>query len=151
MRAIVIAPAGEPDREWAAQLMARSDPWVTLGRRLDACRKICNDSTELLYIGRVESSPRGFILMRRRGVAGSPYIASVAVTEDCRGQGIGSELLRFAENLFHEEARHIFLCVSSFNPLARSLYERCGYRAVGELPDYILKGSSEILMHKRLQ
>jgi predicted GNAT family acetyltransferase len=48
------------------------------------------------------------------------------------------------------EARHIFLCVSSFNTEARRLYERRGYRQAGEFPDYVMAGASEILMHKRL-
>jgi RimJ/RimL family protein N-acetyltransferase len=36
----------------------------------------------------------------------------------------------------------MFLCVSSFNPRARALYERSGYRFVGELPDYVVDGHS---------
>jgi ribosomal protein S18 acetylase RimI-like enzyme len=44
----------------------------------------------------------------------------------------------------------MFLCVSSFNDGARRLYERLGYIRVGQLPDYIVDGASEILMHKRL-
>lgn len=59
--------------------------------------------------------------------------------------------MEFAENLFREEARHLFLCVSSFNARARSFYERRGYQAVGELEDYVIEGASEILMHKRLR
>ncbi len=44
----------------------------------------------------------------------------------------------------------MFLCVSSFNGRARALYERHGYRTVGELADYVVDGLSEILMVKRL-
>jgi ribosomal protein S18 acetylase RimI-like enzyme len=58
--------------------------------------------------------------------------------------------LEFAEELFRGGAKHIFLCVSSFNSRARSLYERCGYKVVGEFKDYVIEGASEILMHKRL-
>jgi ribosomal protein S18 acetylase RimI-like enzyme len=47
-------------------------------------------------------------------------------------------------------AKHMFLCVSSFNGRARRFYERRGYSQVGEFPDYIVEGASEILMHKRL-
>ena len=73
--------------------------------------------------------------------------ASVVVSG---GRGVGSALLRFAEQRY-PEARHIFLCVSSFNPRARQLYERVGYRQVGELPDYIIDGHSELILHKRLK
>jgi [ribosomal protein S18]-alanine N-acetyltransferase len=54
------------------------------------------------------------------------------------------------ESYSRPAARHLFLCVSSFNTSARRLYERCGYSAVGALPDYVIDGASEILMHKRL-
>ena len=42
----------------------------------------------------------------------------------------------------------MFICVSSFNPGARRLYERLGYQVVGELPDYMVRGHSEILLRK---
>jgi ribosomal protein S18 acetylase RimI-like enzyme len=42
----------------------------------------------------------------------------------------------------------VFLCVSSFNERAQKLYQRLGYERVGELPDYVVKGYSEILMRK---
>jgi ribosomal protein S18 acetylase RimI-like enzyme len=57
----------------------------------------------------------------------------------------------WTEQYFRPSARHLFLCVSSFNPRARALYERVGFRAVGELPDYFIEGASEILMCKRLR
>ena len=65
-------------------------------------------------------------------------------------RGVGALLLARAEAHFAASARHIFLCVSSFNERARRLYERHGYAAVGELKDYIVEGASETLMHKRL-
>jgi ribosomal-protein-alanine N-acetyltransferase len=146
-----ILPATEEEREWAVQLMAGSDPWITLGRGLDERRRACSQPDKLLFVGHVNAMPGGFVLMQRHGVAGSPYIASIAVAPDQRGTGIGSRLLQFAEDLFRNEANHIFLCVSSFNTRARALYERCGYAAVGELKDYVIEGASEILMHKRLR
>jgi ribosomal-protein-alanine N-acetyltransferase len=88
--------------------------------------------------------------LHKRGVASSPYVKSIVVSDKYRGFGIGKALMEFAENLFRNEAKHIFLCVSSFNQRARAFYERLGYEAVGELKDYIIDGESEILMHKRL-
>jgi ribosomal protein S18 acetylase RimI-like enzyme len=146
-----IHPASEEEREWAARLMAGTEPWITLGRGLEACRASCSHSDRMLFVANTDSGPCAFILLQRRGVAGSPYIASIAVAPDHRGAGLGSRLLQFAEDLFRSESKHIFLCVSSFNFRARSLYERCGYSAVGELKDYIIEGASEILMHKRLR
>jgi len=147
---IEIGPAREGEREWAAQLMAGSEPWITLGRGIDSCREICGRPGYRLIIARDGGQPRGLILLQRHGVAGSPYVAAIAVEEAERGKGIGERLLAFAENHVRPEARHIFLCVSSFNIGARRLYERQGYEAVGELKDYVIDGASEVLMQKRL-
>ncbi len=147
---IEVSPAREEEHEWAAEVMAGSDPWIMLGRSLDACRVRCSDPEYHLFVARREGEPRGFILIHPHGLAGSPYVASVAVAEQFRSQGIGSHLLDFAEDLFRGRSRYIFLCVSSFTVRARALYERRGYSVVGELKDYLIEGASEILMHKRL-
>ena len=131
--------------------MAGSDPWVTLGRGLDACRAVCTRPGYELYVARKDGEPRGFALVHPRGVAGSPYLASIAVAAEARGGGVGRRLLAFAEDRFRPGARHFFLCVSSFNEGARRLYERQGYVAVGVLEDYVIDGASEILMHKWLR
>jgi len=148
---IEIGPPAESEREWAAQLMAASEPWITLGRALESCREVCRRPGYLLFVARDADTACGFILLHPRGVAGSPYIASIAVETAQRGKGIGKRLLDFAEAHFRPEARHIFLCVSSFNTRARQLYEREGWKAVGELENYVIDGASEILMHKWLR
>jgi ribosomal protein S18 acetylase RimI-like enzyme len=102
-------------------------------------------------VAQVNGMLAGMILLHRRGVAGSPYVKSIAVAESFRSHGVGEELMKFSENLFHNEAKHMFLCVSSFNKRAQTFYERHGYSVVGEFEDYIIKGASEILMHKRIQ
>jgi ribosomal protein S18 acetylase RimI-like enzyme len=146
-----IASATEDERDWAASLFAGLEPWITLGSTLERCRYACRHPEYLVYVARSEGQPCGAIVLHPRGVAGSPYIKSIAVAEGCRSKGAGTALMEFAENLFHGEARHIFLCVSSFNARARAFYERLGYRAVAELKNYVIEGASEILMHKRLR
>ncbi len=134
---------------WCARVMAATDPWLTLGRSYVDCLARCNHPEYTLLVASEDGARLGFVLLHPRGVAGSPYIASIAVAEEARGRGVGSALLAHAESFF-PGARHIFLCVSSFNGAARRLYERHGYRAVGEFADYVIDGASETLMHKRL-
>jgi len=148
---IEIRLAGDAEKDWAAEQMAGSDPWKFLGIGIEPCRRACHHPEYRLFIAHDGETPCGLLLMHPRGVAGSPYISSIAVAEAYRGRGVGSRMLQFAEEQFQERARHIFLCVSSFNRRARVLYERRGYAAVGELPDYLIEGASEILMHKRLR
>ncbi len=148
---IAIGVGRDSEREWAARLMAASEPWLTLGRGLDACLAACRRPEHVLFVARQDGEPVGFVLAHPRGVAGSPYIAAVAVAPAVRGQGVGALLLEHVAEHFRAEARHLFLFVSSFNAAARRFYERHGWQAVGEVKGLIIDGASEILMHLRLR
>jgi len=129
--------------------MAGSEPWITLRRDLEATRSALERPGSELYVARDGTRRLGFILLHPWGLAGSPYITSIAVEESARGRGVGSQLIAFAEQHFAGR-RHLFLCVSSFNHRAQELYERLGFERVTEFPDYIVEGYSEILFHKML-
>ena len=144
-----IAAAEPDDYEWCARLMVATEPWITLRRNLEGCRAALTRPGTDLFVARAEDHPAGFILVASYGLAGSPYIASIAVAEEARGQGVGSQLLRFAEEHFAGRG-HLFLLVSSFNQGGQQLYRRHGYESVGELPDYVVPGHSELILHKRL-
>jgi ribosomal protein S18 acetylase RimI-like enzyme len=148
-RSVTIERAEENDFDWCARLMAGSEPWITLRRGLDECRVALRRAGSELFVARERGHPAGFILIHPYGCVGSPYIQSVAVAEGGRGRGVGSQLLAFAERAMAAR-RFIFLCVSSFNRRAQELYRRLGYQRVGELPDYIVKGHSELLLCKKL-
>ncbi len=150
MKDMLVRPAVDDDREWCARLMASSEPWITLGRQLETCRKVFARPGYELFLACSESRPVGFVLCHPYGAMSSPYITTIAVDHALRGQGVGSRLLQFVEEHYRGR-RHLFLCVSSFNPRARQLYESVGYRVVADLEGYILPDASEILMHKRLE
>ena len=148
-KSLHIAAAAPEDHEWCARLMASNEPWITLCRDLEECREaLVRPGTEL-FVARDEKLPVGFILLASYGLAGSPYITSIAVAENARGHGVGSQLLRFAEEHFAGRG-HLFLLVSSFNQGAQDFYRQHGYEFVGELKDYIVQGQSEFILHKRL-
>ena len=148
---IVITPAIEKERIWAAELISVSEPWITLGTTPEQCHKVCSDPEYLVYIAHVDGKPCGAMVLHPRGLASSPYLKSIVVESTYRNQGVGAALLEFAENYFRKTARHMFLCVSSFNKRAMAFYKRYGYKKVGEFKDYIIDGESEILLHKRLR
>jgi ribosomal protein S18 acetylase RimI-like enzyme len=144
-----IAGAVPDEYEWCARLMASTAPWTTLGRSLADCRATLFRLGCELFVARRSEAPIGFILLSAYGLAASPYVASIAVSPETRGKGVGSQLLRFAEQRYADRG-HIFLLVSSSNPGAQELYRRHGYQLVGELKDYVAPGASELIMHKRL-
>lgn len=144
---VEISAAAAGDYEWCARLMASSEPWITLGRDLVACGAALGRPGTDLFVATVKQARVGFLLLAPYGLAGSPYIASIGVAEEARGQGVGATLLGFAEE-HYAGRRHLFLLVSSFNPRAEQFYRRHGYEFIGELKDYVVKGKSELLYHK---
>jgi ribosomal-protein-alanine N-acetyltransferase len=130
-------------------MMATSEPWITLGRNLDECLALVRDRSREVYVAHDAGRPVGFIILNMQG-AFIGYIQSVCVAAEARGHGVGTEIVRFAEERIFRDSPNTFLCVSSFNPRAKKLYESLGYRVVGEMPDYIVAGHSEILMRKTI-
>lgn len=151
MAPIQITLAQPADHEWCARLMACSEPWITLQRDLDGCRRVLSRSGTELFVARDESGgdPIGFVLLAPYGLAGSPYIASIAVAPAAQDHGVGSQLITFTEQHYRDRA-HLFLLVSSFNPRAQQFYRRHGFQFVGELKNYIVPHHSELIFHKRL-
>jgi len=137
------------EAETCARLMAASEPWITLQRDYAASLKLIMDPTRESYVALIEDAFVGFVTLVMQG-AFVGYIQSLAVMPDWRNKGIGSQLLAFAEERIFRESPNVFLCVSSFNPDARRLYRRLGYQMVGELPNYIVEGKSEILLRKTI-
>src|SRR5687767_13001861 len=145
---VVIRPvSSEAEANACAEIMSTTDPWVTLGRTLEQSLRVVLDAGSESYVATSDGAVVGFIVLVMRG-AFVGYIKSVAVREDWRAHGLGRRLVGFAEERIFRESPNVFLCVSSFNPRARALYERLGYHVVGELTDYIVRGHSEWLLRK---
>jgi ribosomal-protein-alanine N-acetyltransferase len=113
----------------------------------EASLSIIQDPTREVYILRDDAGLAGFLIICMTG-AFVGYIQTICIQPGRRGQGLGSRLVAFAEHRILREFPNVFMCVSSFNRDARRLYERLGYRVVGELTDYIVEGHSEILLRK---
>jgi ribosomal protein S18 acetylase RimI-like enzyme len=130
-----------------ARMMASSDPWAFFGRTFEQClARVTNPDGEV-WVAREDGVARGFIIIMLQG-AFVGYIQIVCVAAEARSSGVGSKLVAFAEERIFAEFPNVFLCVSSINPRARQLYERLGYKLVGELDDYLVRGYSEFLMRK---
>jgi ribosomal protein S18 acetylase RimI-like enzyme len=144
----VIRPLASPAEAAAcAELMAASEPWRTLGRSVEASRRLIDDPSREVYVAEDSRGLAGFMILCLVG-AFTGYIQTICVAPDRRGQGLGSRLVAFAEERIAPVSPNVFLCVSSFNHDARRLYERLGYEYVGELRDYLIAGAAELLYRK---
>lgn len=147
---VAIRALGHVDEARAcAELMANSEPWITLRRSYRDSMEILSDPEREVYVALVGDQVVGFTILWMKG-AFVGYIQSVAVWPAWRKRGIGSRLLAFAEARIFRETPNAFVCVSSFNPGAQRLYRRLGYEVVGELKDWIVPGYSENLMRKSI-
>jgi GNAT superfamily N-acetyltransferase len=75
------------------------------------------------------------------------FIELLAVPDSLRGRGLGTELLARAEA--EAKARGcIGAWLDTFTALSRRLYERCGFKVIGAIPDYP-PGNTRVFMTKR--
>ncbi len=141
--------ASDVEAQWCARLMSSSEPWVTLGRSYQESLERMRDETREPYVALLGSVLAGFLVLNMKG-AFVGYIQSVCVSPEFRNRGIGTKLVEHAEKRIFPELPNVFICVSSFNHEARKLYEQMGYKMVGVLMDYIVRGHSELLLRKTI-
>ena len=132
-----------------AQIMSETEPWVTLKRTYEDIITIIKDDASEVHLALLGEEMVGFAIIKMHG-AFVGYIQSIVVKPDYRNRGIGSRFLAHLENLIFSQHPNVFMCVSSFNPGAKRLYEKLGYETIGEIKDYIVGGYSEILMRKSI-
>jgi [ribosomal protein S18]-alanine N-acetyltransferase len=132
-----------------AQLMAHSEPWITLHRTFAESLRILQHPAKEVYVAIVQGQFAGFIILDLNG-AFHGYLQTIAVMPEWRNAGIGSQLIKFAEARIFREAPNVFICVSSFNLQAQRFYARLGYERVGELKNYVVAGHAEFLLRKTI-
>ena len=77
----------------------------------------------------------GYIVARE--TAGELHINNVAVRAEYRRRGIGAALLNYVlDEARRRKANAAFLEVRSTNHAARTLYEKCGFKAIARRADY---------------
>jgi len=130
-------------------MMSSSEPWLTLQRSFEQCLDVLEDPSREVYVAVEGAQVLGFVILNMAG-AFAGYIQTICVVEHERSRGIGTRLVDFAEKRIYRDSPNVFLCVSSFNPRARALYERLGYQLIGELKDYIVAGHDELLFRKTI-
>ncbi len=93
----------------------------------------------------------GFALFVVRGTfVHSGYVRSVAVMPDAQHRGVGNRLMDAVEAAIFGLGPNVFLLVSAWNNGAQRFYERRGYRRIGEIPDYVQRGITEVVYRKTL-
>jgi ribosomal-protein-alanine N-acetyltransferase len=149
MKTPVIRDMIPGDREAVVQLLAESDPWKTLGYTAsDWDRIFCplpqgRDS----YVAELDGRVAGIAVVKQKFLLGD-YLELLGVAGWARKQGMGNRLLTYVEQLVFGRTKNLFACVSDFNQPARDFYKKQGYQEIGPMPNFLIPGSSEILLRK---
>ncbi len=130
-------------------MLSSNEPWITLGIGYDDSLLTLSDPSREVYVAHGDGSILGFVVIEMNG-AFTGYIKSICVSSEQRGKGVGGRLMEYVERRILGEKPNVFLCVSDFNEAAQGFYRHLGYEVVGELRNYLVSGSSEILMRKTI-
>ena len=94
---------------------------------------------------------RGFVLYNPKTFGFSGYIRFLGVDARSKGQGIGRALvLRVEADLLARHVNRLTLLCTAWNQSARTFYEKMGFAEVGELPNWVQPGTTEVLYAKWL-
>jgi ribosomal protein S18 acetylase RimI-like enzyme len=137
------------DFEICASFMEVSEPWISLGMNMDQCLLAFQGNEKTIYTLTAADSIQGFIILQQSGTF-KGYIQTICIKPEERGKGYGTALLQFAEALIFQYSPNIFICVSNFNNKALALYQKFGFEIVGQLPNFVKEGFTEILCRKTI-
>ena len=132
-----------------AEIMAGSEPWITLGMSMDQVMYSLNNPLNEVFAASVKDEVIGAIVIQTKG-AFSGYLKSIAVKPGWRGKKLGGKMMAFIEKEIFSTCANLFLCVSSFNTDAQLFYLKLGYEKIGVLENYLVEGHDEILMRKTI-
>jgi ribosomal protein S18 acetylase RimI-like enzyme len=145
---IAIRPlADDTEAEFCARMMKLSEPWLSLGTGFRALFDLMRNPARERYVASLDNRIAGFVAINMSGTLAG-YIQTICVAPGNRAAGIGRLLMAHAETRIFRDTPNVFLMVSDFNFTARRFYERLGYRTIGEIPEFLVAGHSEILMRK---
>lgn len=93
----------------------------------------------------------GFILFSAQTFGNNGYIRLFGVDPHAARGGIGQALLQHVECQLNQQsiAKLLLLC-TEWNYGARLFYEKMGFLKVGELPNWVVEGTTEVIYAKNL-
>ncbi len=162
MGALKVRGMRADDVEACAQIVAGEQLWQRYGLTLQRARRVLRRAQAAKRRGGVSARNigdlavvseggriLGFIWFHRSGTfRHSGYIQWIAVAPEARGRGVGRDLMRYSEERILKKGPNVMLLVADFNLEAQAFYEKLGYARVGAIPDYMVRGITELLYRK---
>ncbi len=118
-----------------------SEPWSE-----DSLKDELTNGTARFYVLRDNEKVLGYI--GANNICGEVYITNVAVNEDARGKGCGKKLVNYLVRQSElENALFVTLEVRESNENAIKLYEKCGFKKIGERKNFYSKPTENALIY----
>jgi ribosomal protein S18 acetylase RimI-like enzyme len=150
---LTLRPLISADIPDCARWVAETPLWQRYGVTETSFRERLKDGLAngaTIYVAEQAGEVVGFVWFVERGAFNrGGYVQLIGVRPGERSQGAGRALMEFAEKEMFARTRDVFLLVSDFNVAAQRFYQRLGYRQVGVLEDYVVRGVSELIFWKR--
>jgi [ribosomal protein S18]-alanine N-acetyltransferase len=146
---LVVRDAAIDDLDTIVKLENDSFPEDRVSRRSFAYRLRAPERSVIAVT--IDEALAGYVLIALRRGGGSARIFTIAVHPRFGRRGVGSSLLAAAEKFARRHNRHaVTLEVRYDNAPAIALYEKCGYRLIGEHEDYYADGATALRYRKVL-
>lgn len=144
-------PLDDEQAQAVAKMLAISEPWVSLNFSATALANYLtrDDAALRRYLISVDDNLAGVICVRSPWLRG-PYIELLGLSPDYRGQGIGKQVLAWAETEARREAKNLWVVTSSFNHQALNFYQSLGFSPIGPIQGLVTPEHDEILLRKCL-
>ena len=140
---IIIRDMAESDIKEIAELEKEcfSEPWSE-----DSLKDELTNETARFYVLRDNEKLLGYI--GANNICGEVYITNVAVSSDYRGKGYGKRLVNhLLKQSKLEKALFVTLEVRKSNANAIALYEKCGFKKIGERKNFYSKPTEDALIY----
>ena len=140
---VVLREMAESDIKEIAELEKEcfSEPWSE-----DSLKDELTNETARFYVLRDNEKLLGYI--GANNICGEVYITNVAVNSFCRGKGYGKILVNhLIKQSELEKALFVTLEVRESNENAIKLYEKCGFKKIGERKNFYSKPTENALIY----
>ena len=134
------------------EALAAMPPWSTIGSQAERLIRSYKREQPGMYRFELlaDGQLAGTVTIQNPFLAG-PYLQRLAILPSFQGRNLGLAALNWMEaQARSEQARQLWLCVSTFNTRARAFYERFGFEEAAVLDKLASDASDEVFMRKRL-
>jgi ribosomal protein S18 acetylase RimI-like enzyme len=151
---VVIQPMASEDIPACVQIITENELWKLYSVTPHSAEQMFISALAggaKLIVAKLDGQTAGFAWCVLHGAWDrSAYLRLIGVLPAFQRLGIGDCLLQAVEEMAARVVQDIFLLVTDSNTAGQRFYLRSGYSQVGAIPDYVVKGITELVFYKRL-